>query len=86
MMLSWHKDLMEVSGQTCLTPEGHPALLNQPLKVSVAKQTLFDGQRLSVVVSEKTACIVFSGVNLDCPFKWQIIEKREFCKYPNCFS
>lgn len=70
LMLSWHNDLRDVSGQTCLIPEGHPALLNQPLKVSVARQKLFGRQRLSVVVSDKMACIVFSGVNIDCLFKW----------------
>lgn len=51
LMLSRRNDLMEVSGQTYLTPEGHPVLLNQLLKVSVVRQKLFDKQRLSVVVS-----------------------------------
>lgn len=70
LMLSWHNDLTNVSGQKYLTPEVHPALLNQPLKVSVAQHKLFDRQRLSVAVSHKMACIVFSGVNPDCLFKW----------------
>lgn len=51
LVLSWFNDLIGVSGQMCLTPEGHPALLK--------KQELFDRDCLLLSQAKWHGCFLW---------------------------